>query len=169
MCQVNCLHEIFFDDALAIAERPDREFPIAKTPTGLLHGLPVNFKDQVHVKGVKMTMGYVGWIGTFEGRKGTGKERLFESEIVRELRAAGAVLFCKTSVPHTLHVVDTVNNMVGWTSNPANRNVSSGGSSGGEGALISMPGSHLGLGTDIDGSIRKRLVSKYVYRNERSC
>lgn len=85
-------------------------------------------------------MGYVGWIGTFEGKKGTGKEKVFESEMVRELRASGAVLYCKTSVPHTLMAGETVNNIIGWTMNPKNRNLSSGGSSGGEGALIGIRG-----------------------------
>jgi amidase len=41
-------------------------------PVGPLHGLPVSFKDQFHVKDVDTTMAYVGWIGTFEGLKGTG-------------------------------------------------------------------------------------------------
>lgn len=99
-------------------------------------------------------MGYVGWIGTFEGKKGTGKEKVFESEMVKELRASGAVLYCKTSVPHTLMSGETVNNIIDYTLNPKNRNLSSGGSSGGEGALIGIRGSPLGFGTDIGGSIR---------------
>lgn len=73
-----------------------------KTPIGPLHGLPVSLKDQFHIKGVETTMGYVGWIGTFMGKKGTGQEKVFESEMVKELRASGAVLYCKTSVPHSL-------------------------------------------------------------------
>jgi len=52
---------------------------------------------------------------------------------------------------------ETVNNILGYTWNPTNRNLSSGGSSGGEGALISLKGSPLGFGTDIGGSIRSRL------------
>ena len=99
-------------------------------------------------------MGYVGWIGTFEGKKGTGKEKVFESEMVRELRASGAVLYCKTSVPHTLMSGETVNNIIDYTLNPKNRNLTSGGSSGGEGALIGIKGSPVGFGTDIGGSIR---------------
>lgn len=99
-------------------------------------------------------MGYVGWIGTFEGRTGTGKEKTFESEMVRELRASGAILYCKTAVPHTLMAGETVNNIIEYTWNPKNRNLSSGGSSGGEGALIGLRGSPVGLGTDIGGSIR---------------
>lgn len=93
-------------------------------------------------------MGYVGWIGTFEGKKGTGKEKIFESEMVKELRALGAVLYCKTSVPHTLMTGETVNNVIGYTWNPKNRYLSSGGSSGGEGALIGLKGSPVGFGTD---------------------
>ena len=93
-------------------------------------------------------------MGTFQGKTGTGREKVFESEMVRELRALGAVLYCKTSVPHTLMSGETVNNIIGYTWNPKNRNLSCGGSSGGEGALISMKGSPLGFGTDIGGSIR---------------
>ena len=99
-------------------------------------------------------MGYVGWIGTFEGKTDTGREKVFESEMVRELRNLGAVLYCKTSVPHTLMAGETVNNIIGYTWNPKNRNLSSGGSSGGEGALIGLKGSPVGFGTDIGGSIR---------------
>lgn len=99
-------------------------------------------------------MGYVGWIGTFEGKKETGKDKVFESEMIGELRSLGAILFCKTSVPHTLMSGETVNNIIGYTWNPKNRNLTCGGSSGGEGALIGLKGSPVGFGTDIGGSIR---------------
>ncbi|KAH8601218.1 amidase signature domain-containing protein [Bisporella sp. PMI_857] len=151
---VNCLHEIFFDAALSDAQALDDYYAKHKKPIGPLHGLPVSLKDQFHVTGVETTMGYVGWIGTFEGKKGTGKERVFESEMVKELRNLGAVLYCKTSVPHTLMAGETVNNIIGYTFNPKNRNLACGGSSGGEGALIGLKGSPLGFGTDIGGSIR---------------
>lgn len=151
---LNCLHEIFFDQAIKDAEELDQYFAKHKKPIGPLHGLPVSLKDQFHVKGVETHMGYVGWIGTFMGKKGTGKEKKFESEMVRELRALGAVLYVKTSVPHTLMAGETVNNVIGWTMNAKNRNLSSGGSSGGEGALIGIRGSPVGFGTDIGGSIR---------------
>jgi len=99
-------------------------------------------------------MGYVGWIGTFEGKADDPRKGTYESEMVRELRALGAVLYCKTSVPHTLMTGETVNNIIGYTWNPKNRFLSSGGSSGGEGALIGLKGSPGGFGTDIGGSIR---------------
>lgn len=74
--------------------------------------------------------------------------------MVRELRSLGAVLYVKTSVPHTMMTGETVNNIVGYTLNARNRLLSSGGSSGGEGALIGARGSPVGFGTDIGGSIR---------------
>ena len=60
--------------------------------------------------------------------------------MVRELRNSGAVLYCKTSVPHTLMTGETINNIVGYTLNPKNRQLTCGGSSGGEGALIGLRG-----------------------------
>lgn len=116
--------------------------------------MPVSLKDQFHVKDVETTMGYVGWIGTHEGKKGHANYKSYESEMVRELRELGAVLYCKTSVPHTLMAGETVNNIIEYTWNPKDRYLCSGGSSGGEGALIGLKGSPVGLGTDIGGSIR---------------
>lgn len=129
----NCLHETFFDAAIEDAKQLDEYYAQHKAPIGPLHGLPVSLKDQFHVKGVETTMGYIGWINTFEGRRGTGKEKVFESEMVKELRSSGAVLYCKTSVPHSLMTGETVNNIIGYTTNPKNRNLTCGGSSGGEG------------------------------------
>nr|KMM65355.1 glutamyl-tRNA(Gln) amidotransferase subunit A [Coccidioides posadasii RMSCC 3488] len=151
---VNCLHEIFFDAALEDAKRLDAYFAEHNQPIGPLHGLPISLKDQFHVMGVETTMGYVGWIGTFQGIKNDPRRCVFESELVKELRALGAILHCKTSVPATLMIGETVNNIIDYTWNPANRNLSSGGSSGGEGALIALRGSAAGFGTDIGGSVR---------------
>ena len=152
--QVNCLHEVLFSAALEDAQRLDDYFREHRKPVGKLHGLPISLKDQFHIKGVETTMGYVGWIGTFEGKRGTGKEMHFESELVRELRSQGAILYCKTSVPHTLMTGETINNIIGYTWNPRNRLLSAGGSSGGEGALLALKGSCMGFGTDIGGSVR---------------
>jgi len=99
-------------------------------------------------------MGYVGWIGTFQGEKNTGREKNYESLLVTELRALGAVLYCKTSVPHTLMAGETSNNIMGYAWNPKNRNLSAGGSSGGEGALIGLKGSPLGFGT-VRNTVRR--------------
>ncbi|KAK0704392.1 amidase signature domain-containing protein [Lasiosphaeris hirsuta] len=150
----NCLHEIFFDQALELAQSLDTYYADKKTTLGPLHGLPISLKDQFHVKGVDTTMGYVGWIGSNLGIKDPSQAHLVESEITRELLALGAVLYCKTSLPQTLLFGETKNNIIGQTLNPRNQNLSCGGSSGGEGALQALRGSTLGVGTDIGGSVR---------------
>ena len=53
------------------------------------------------------------------------------------------------------HVLQTYNAIFGYTLNPYHRELSSGGSSGGESALLALRGSPLGVGTDVGGSIRK--------------
>lgn len=123
----------------------------------------MSLKDQFHVKGVETTMGYVGWLGTFQGKKDTGKDKVFESEMVRELRELGAVLYVKTSLPQTLISGETFNNFIGYTSNPRNRHLAAGGSSGGEGALIALRGSPVGFGTDIAGSVRMPASANGIY------
>lgn len=67
---------------------------------------------------------------------------------------AGAVFYVKTNVPTAMMMAETVNNVMGRTVNPLNRRLTSGGSSGGESALIAFRGSPLGVGTDIGGSLR---------------
>lgn len=43
-------------------------------------------------------MAYIGWLDTFEGRIGTGKEETTESELIRELNSLGAVPIAKVSI-----------------------------------------------------------------------
>ncbi|KAK4205074.1 Acetamidase [Triangularia verruculosa] len=132
----NCLHEVFFDQAMERAKELDTHFQKTGTVCGPLHGLPISLKDQFHVKGMDTTMGYI------------------ESQITTELLSLGAILYCKTSLPQTLLFGETKNNIIGETVNPHNRKLSCGGSSGGEGALQALGGSVLGVGTDIGGSVR---------------
>lgn len=152
--QNNCLHEIFFDQALERAKKLDAFYAANGKTTGPLHGLPISLKDQFHVKGVDTTMGYVGWIGSNLGIKHPDQAHQIESQIITELLSLGAVLFCKTSLPQTLLFGETKNNIIGQTLNPHNQNLSCGGSSGGEAALQALRGSTLGVGTDIGGSVR---------------
>lgn len=85
-------------------------------------------------------MGYAGWIDKIDEE---------DSVLVTMLEKAGAVFYVKTSVPQSLMVCESVNNIFGRTSNPRNKNWSSGGSSGGEGAILGFRGSVIGVGTDI--------------------
>lgn len=85
------------------------------------------------------------------------------SPLARLLLDLGAVLYCKTNVPQTMMTADSDNNVFGRTINPANAKLTAGGSSGGEGALIAMRGSILGVGTDIAGSIRIPSLCNGIY------
>lgn len=87
--------EIAFDVGLERAKELDEYYKKHQKTVGPLHGLPVSLKDQFHVKGFETTMAYTGWVGTFEGQKGTGKEKLFESELIRELHSLGAIVIAK--------------------------------------------------------------------------
>lgn len=151
---VNCCVEIFFDLAIASAEILDESFKVNGKVVGPLHGVPVSLKDQFRITGVETSMGYVAWLGKTETR---------DSTLTELLRNAGAVLYVKTNVPQTLMVGETVNNIFGRTLNPFNRGLSCGGSSGGEGALIGMRGSIIGVGTDIGGSIRMPSAFNHLF------
>jgi amidase len=123
---------------------------------GALHGLPVSLKDVVNIKDVDTTMGFVGLLGN-------SAKISIESQIVTLLRRLGAVLYVKTSVPTGSFSGDTFNNIIQYTPNPCNRNLTVGGSSGGEGGLLALKGSPLGVGTDIGGSVRVPAVWNGCY------
>ncbi|KAJ6036184.1 general amidase [Penicillium herquei] len=150
----NCLHELFISKALQRAEELDAYLETHGATVGPLHGLPISLKDQFYVKDVPTSMGYIGWLDTYEGDSNPQLVYKVESQIVGELLSLGAVLYCKTSLPQSLLFGETVNNIIGQTLNPVNQNLSCGGSSGGEGALQALRGSSVGLGTDIGGSVR---------------
>ncbi|KAL4911526.1 hypothetical protein BDW74DRAFT_164967 [Aspergillus multicolor] len=141
----NLLLEIRFDEAIKRARELDNYFREHKQLVGPLHGVPLTLKDQFHIKGLDTSMGFIGWIGTFEGEIGTGKDRNVDSELVREFHMLGAVPIGKAP--------ETNNNILGYAFNPCNQNLSTGGSSGGEGAMQALRGSAFGIGTDIGGSV----------------
>lgn len=141
----NCLTEILFDEALRRADELDAFFDQNGRPAGPLAGLPVSIKDNFNIRGYDSTVGFVCWANDPQSN---------ESLLTRILREQGAILYCKTNIPTAMMIAETVNNVWGRTLNPHNLDYTSGGSSGGEGALVAMRGSPLGVGTDIGGSIR---------------
>ncbi|QDS74838.1 hypothetical protein FKW77_002861 [Venturia effusa] len=141
----NCLSETLFQQAIATSKALDAHFKQTGKPKGSLHGLPISIKDNFNVVGVDSTVGFVSWVG---------HPAVYNSTLVDILQDAGAVLYVKTNVPTAMMIAETVNNVFGRTLNPRNRKLTSGGSSGGESALIAFGGSPLGVGTDIGGSLR---------------
>ncbi|KAF2714864.1 acetamidase [Pleomassaria siparia CBS 279.74] len=150
----NCLTEILFEDALSRAAELDAHLASGKPPLGPLHGVPVSLKDTFKIKGYDASIGLVAL---------TFKPAQENATLVDILLAAGAVLYCKTNVPQTLMALDSHNNVFGRTLNPLNTLVTAGGSSGGEGALLALRGSVLGVGTDVGGSIRIPAMCNGIY------
>lgn len=60
----------------------------------------------------------------------------------------------KTNIPQTQMFFECINPTWGRTTNPYSAHHTSGGSSGGEAALLAMDGSALGWGSDLGGSLR---------------
>lgn len=150
----NCLTEIFFEDAIARAEQLDDILARTGKPVGPLHGLPISLKDTFKVKGYDSSIGIAALCF---------QPATTNSPLVDLLLSLGAVLYCKTNVPQTMAALDSHNNVFGRTINPGNRALTAGGSSGGEGALVAMRGSILGIGTDIGGSIRVPALCNGLY------
>ncbi|KAF2485720.1 amidase signature domain-containing protein [Neohortaea acidophila] len=150
----NCLTEIFFHDAIARARELDAYFAKTRKPIGPLHGLPISIKDSFQVRGYDASLG----VAALCFRPSTSN-----SALVELLLSLGAVLYCKTNVPLTMMALDSHNNVFGRTLNPADRRLTAGGSSGGEGALVAMRGSILGIGTDVGGSIRVPAYCNGIY------
>jgi Asp-tRNA(Asn)/Glu-tRNA(Gln) amidotransferase A subunit family amidase len=76
------------------------------------------------------------------------------SPMVGLLLRAGGIIYVKTHLPQTMMTCDSSTKVFGRACNPYSRFLTAGGSCGGEGALIAMRGSILGVGTDVGGSTR---------------
>ncbi|KAJ7293099.1 general amidase [Mycena rebaudengoi] len=159
----NCLTEIFVDRAIARAAELDAHLARTGKVVGALHGLPISLKGPNQPQGHRILDGYyspptVSFYFILDSASGyvSWIDKYAESNaaLVDILESLGAVPFVKTNVPQTLMWPETFNHVFGRTTNPHNRSLTSGGSSGGEGALIALKGSPLGVGSDVGGSIR---------------
>ena len=109
-----------------------------------LLGVPIAIKDDVDVAGRPTTYGTSAY----------GPAPSVDAEVVRRLRAAGAVILGKTAVPEMMMFPFTESVTFGATSNPWDVTRTPGGSSGGSGAVVAAGLAALALGSDGAGSIR---------------
>ncbi|MCV6968815.1 amidase [Mycobacterium bohemicum] len=109
-----------------------------------LLGVPVAIKDDTDVAGEV----------TACGSGGHGPAATADSEVVRRLRAAGAVIIGKTNVPELMMFPYTESLTFGATRNPWDPRRTPGGSSGGSAAAVAAGLAPLALGSDGGGSIR---------------
>src|SRR5699024_1719466 len=110
-----------------------------------LYGVPISIKESFDVIGMKTTGGIVH-------RKDIIMSK--DADVVRQLKDAGAIILCKTNTPALCFCHETDNKLYGRTNNAWNEKKTAGGSSGGEGALIGVGGTPVGMSSDIGGSIR---------------
>ncbi|KAF2655066.1 putative glutamyl-tRNA amidotransferase subunit A [Lophiostoma macrostomum CBS 122681] len=150
----NCITELLPTSALSRAAHLDDYLKEHGQPMGPLHGLPISVKEHINMKDLTCNAGFIAW---------HDKVPDANAHILDILLSAGAVLYARTTQPQTLMHLETSSNFYGATVNPFNRSLTSGGSSGGEGALVGLRGSCLGIGTDIGGSIRGPAANNGVY------
>jgi amidase len=123
------------------------EIPPASVPRpGPFCGVPFSVKDSIEVEGTICSAGTLGYRNAPKSTR--------DATLVARLRAAGAIPIAKTNLPDVLFAFETDNLLFGRTNNPYDPARTSGGSSGGEAALIACCGSPFGLGSDAAGSVR---------------
>jgi amidase len=109
-----------------------------------LLGVPIAVKDDVDVAGEV----------TAYGTNAYGEPARADAEVVRRLRAAGAVIIGKTNVPELTLWPFTETATYGATRNPWDSQRAPGGSSGGSAAAVAAGLVGAALGSDGAGSIR---------------
>ncbi len=109
-----------------------------------LAGVPIGVKDEMALAGQTATM----------GSRSYGPPAAADAEIVRRLRAAGAIPIGVTNVPELMIFPWTASDANGITRNPWNRERTPGGSSGGSAAAVAAGLAAAATAADGGGSIR---------------
>jgi amidase len=125
------------EEALAAADA-------AEASDGPLAGVPVAIKDDMPVAGQSVT----------RGSRSYGPPESADGEVVRRLRAAGAIPIGITNVPELMIFPWTATAANGVTRNPWNPERTPGGSSGGSAAAVAAGMVPCATGSDGGGSIR---------------
>lgn len=139
--RLNAFSVVLADAARAEAAATDK---VRKADRGPLHGVPVAIKEELDV---------AGCVTTFGG-EANSTPAAADSEVVRRLRAAGAVIVGKTTMPEFGSFPYTESASRGLTRNPWDPSRSPGGSSGGTAAAVASGMVPVGMGGDGGGSIR---------------
>jgi aspartyl-tRNA(Asn)/glutamyl-tRNA(Gln) amidotransferase subunit A len=142
---LNAYITVTAEQALKSAQEAEREIQQGKW-RGPLHGVPISLKDLVDTLGVKTTAGSA----LFKDRVPTS-----DAEVVRRLKAAGAVLVGKTNMHEFAYGGTSVVSHFGPVHNPWNPDYIAGGSSGGSASAVAAGMCYGSIGSDTGGSIRQ--------------
>ncbi|MGV0606051.1 amidase [Mycolicibacterium sp. XJ1904] len=142
---LNAFRVVFTEQALIDAARADRKRAagqdLSKYP---LLGIPIAVKDDVDVAGHP----------TRFGADGNVRPATRDAEVVRRLKAAGAVIVGKTNTCELGQWPFTSGPAFGHTRNPWSRDHTPGGSSGGSAAAVAAGLVTAAIGSDGAGSVR---------------
>ena len=105
-----------------------------------LLGVPITVKESIACEGFTNSAGLVDRKDIIASEDAT---------VVKNLRDAGAIPIAVTNCSELCMWWETTNNVYGRTNNPYETSKIAGGSSGGEGAIISAAGSVCGIGSDV--------------------
>jgi amidase len=142
--KLNAIVTLAADQARAAA-RVAEAAVTAGEPLGALHGLPVAIKDITPTAGIRTTFASPLFEDHVPGE---------DAEVVRRLKAAGAIILAKTNTPEFACGANTNNALFGATRNPWNPALSPAGSSGGSAVAVATGMVPLAQGTDFGCSIR---------------
>jgi amidase len=141
--RLNAFTVVLTEDARAEADARDATLARGGTP-GPLHGVPIAIKEELDV---------ARCVTTFGGRANSTPATA-DGEVVRRLRAAGAVVVGKTAMPEFGAFPFTESEATGYTLNPWDVARSPGGSSGGSAVAVATGMVPVAIGGDGGGSIR---------------
>jgi len=139
---LNAFRVVLAESALAGAAAADRRR--AAGDTAPLLGIPIAVKDDVDVAGVPTAFGTAGYV----------RPATQDAEVVRRLKAAGAVIVGKTNTCELGQWPFTSGPAFGHTRNPWSRRHTPGGSSGGSAAAVAAGLVTAAIGSDGAGSVR---------------
>ena len=141
---LNAFITVTAEEALAEAREAEAEVRRGRW-RGPLHGIPIGLKDNIDTAGVRTTLASA----VFKDRVPSA-----DAEVVRRLKAAGAVLLGKQNLHEVAFGTTAAVSHFGPVHNPWNHDRITGGSSGGSAAAVAAGLCFGAVGTDAGGSIR---------------
>nr|CDJ82040.1 Amidase domain containing protein [Haemonchus contortus] len=142
--KTNCI-TMFVKEAEEWASKWDRKAQEKDFVKPAFFGIPISLKECVPLEGYDQTRGFV---------QDVYAPTKVDSVMVQHVKRLGMIPFVQTNVPQSMLSYSCSNPVYGTTNNPLDRERTSGGSSGGEAAIIAAGGSVIGIGGDVGGSIR---------------